>query len=345
MFFIFLILVVAVAYLWLMNSWKAKSIEDLETSLKKVNDEYGELLAAHGEKLETEKIRAENELLHAAIQNLGNDFLNQGIKNINAGVTSSNLEISMKKVDQVFKTLKDLNIEVSAEDEKKFRDKIIESFKAEVKKDEARRQQQIIKEQIREEQRALAEREQEIKNLEKQTLQIELALEKARKQLKDEHSAEIEALKKQLAEAQEKAQRVKSQAELTKAGHVYVISNIGSFGENIFKVGMTRRLEPMDRIKELSDASVPFPFDVHMMISCEDAPSLETSLHSNLDEFRLNQVNMHKEFFRVSLDRIAELVNTHHGKISYRVTPDAIEFRESQAMIENREKNQPKKVA
>ena len=345
MLLIVLMFTVGIIYLWVDNSKKEHTIRDLEAELKQINDNHGDLLLQVANGLDIEKIRAENEVLHDALNDLGNNFLNQGIKNINAAVTSSNLDSSMKKVEQIFNSLEKIKIDVPEEDKKKFRDKITDSFKAEVTRDEGKRQQQIIKEQIREEQRALAERDQEIKNLERQTLQIELALEKAKKQFNDEHSIEVENLKHQLAEAIEKTQRAKSQAELTKAGHVYVISNIGSFGEDVFKVGMTRRLEPMDRVKELSDASVPFPFDVHMMIACDDAPTLETTLHEHLDEFRVNQVNMHKEFFRVPLETIANLIQTHHGKISYRATPEAFEFVESRIKIENKNTQNIKKVA
>ena len=88
-------------------------------------------------------------------------------------------------------------------------------------------------------------------------------------------------LEADLAEAHSKTERIVSQAQLTRRGHVYVISNMGSFGDNVFKIGMTRRLEPYDRVKELGDASVPFRFDVHAMIFSDDAPSLESTLHSN----------------------------------------------------------------
>ncbi|MES1524119.1 GIY-YIG nuclease family protein, partial [Vibrio cholerae] len=89
-----------------------------------------------------------------------------------------------------------------------------------------------------------------------------------------------------------------------KAGHVYVISNIGSFGDNVYKIGMTRRLEPMERVKELGDASVPFSFDVHAMIYSENAPALENELHKKFDFQRLNLINTRKEFFAVTLDEI-----------------------------------------
>lgn len=121
-------------------------------------------------------------------------------------------------------------------------------------------------------------------------------------------------------------------AEMTKAGHVYVISNIGSFGEDIYKVGMTRRLIPLDRIKELGDASVPFPFDVHIMIATEDAPTLERKLHEELWESRLNLVNDGKEFFSTKLETIKNLVDKNGGNVSYefKELPQALQWRESQ---------------
>src|SRR5690606_27789669 len=104
-------------------------------------------------------------------------------------------------------------------------------------------------------------------------------------------SGRIAELEAALAEAHAKAERALSMAQQTRRGHVYVISNEGSFGRHVYKIGMTRRLEPMDRVRELGDASVPFPFDVHAMIFCDDAPALENALHKRLHERRRNLVN------------------------------------------------------
>jgi hypothetical protein len=123
-------------------------------------------------------------------------------------------------------------------------------------------------------------------------------------------------------------------AQQTRAGNVYVISNIGSFGEDVFKIGMTRRLEPLDRVKELGDASVPFPFDVHMMIFSEDAPALEAALHRKFNHERVNRVNLRKEFFRVRLDDIVTSVEQLAGRVEYLADPEALEFRESQRMTD-----------
>lgn len=115
-----------------------------------------------------------------------------------------------------------------------------------------------------------------------------------------------------------------------KAGFVYVISNIGSFGENIYKIGMTRRLEPMDRIKELSSASVPFEFDVHAMIFADDAPALETILHQHFEKQSVNRVNLRKEFFNITLDEIEQFVKENfNNTVEFTKIPLATEYRQT----------------
>jgi hypothetical protein len=126
---------------------------------------------------------------------------------------------------------------------------------------------------------------------------------------------QIEELQRKLAEAQANKERAKSRAQMTRSGHVYVISNVGAFGDTVFKIGMTRRLEPMDRVHELGDASVPFSFDVHAMIWSEDAPTLENALHRHFHYRRLNLVNERKEFFAVEIDEIVQAVHSLHGEI------------------------------
>ena len=115
-----------------------------------------------------------------------------------------------------------------------------------------------------------------------------------------------------------------------RAGFVYVISNIGSFGENIYKIGMTRRLEPMDRIKELSSASVPFEFDVHAMIFSSDAPDLEATLHNHFAERAVNKVNPRKEFYNVDIDEIEKVVKENYNDtVQFTKIPIASEYRQS----------------
>ena len=119
------------------------------------------------------------------------------------------------------------------------------------------------------------------------------------------------------------------------AGYVYVISNVGSFGENIYKIGMTRRLEPQDRVAELGGASVPFQFDVHAMIFSDNAPALEAALHRAFEDRKLNMVNTRREFFYVTLDEIKQVVKENFDKtVEFIDFPDAEQYRTSLKMRE-----------
>ncbi|MNN07998.1 hypothetical protein D3C81_1208410 [compost metagenome] len=162
------------------------------------------------------------------------------------------------------------------------------------------------------------------------------AVEKALLEASEEHKQELEAqrtkLEQEIEDVHKKYERAKSMAQMTKQGHVYVISNIGAFGNDVFKIGMTRRLEPMDRVNELSNASVPFEFDVHAMIICDDAPALEKALHTELHNHRLNKINHRKEFFRTDIKRIIECVNKNHGEVEYVADPVALQYNRSLEM-------------
>lgn len=141
-----------------------------------------------------------------------------------------------------------------------------------------------------------------------------------------------------LAEARANKERAISMAQQTKAGYVYVISNIGSFGEGIYKIGMTRRLDPEDRIRELSNASVPFKFDIHAMIYSEDAPALEALLHNAFETNKVNKINGRKEFFNVSLDEIENKIRESGINASFVKIPEARDYREGlmRALSESR---------
>ncbi|MEZ6164441.1 MAG: GIY-YIG nuclease family protein [Phycisphaerales bacterium] len=144
--------------------------------------------------------------------------------------------------------------------------------------------------------------------------------------------AQLAEMEARLLEAEEKNQRAISMAQLTKRGHVYIISNVGSFGDNVYKIGLTRRLEPLDRVKELGDASVPFAFDVHAMIMSDDAPALERELHNHFLLKQINKVNHRKEFFRASLQEIREELESLGVETKWTMAAEAAEYRESLAI-------------
>ncbi|RAU32700.1 DUF4041 domain-containing protein [Enterobacter sp. RIT418] len=206
---------------------------------------------------------------------------------------------------------------------------------------EEKEEQRRIKEQLREEEKARREYERAIKEAEKEEKTIQQAIDKATKELMLAGEEQRLALEQKLAElqikyeeAEAKNQRAISMAQQTRSGHVYVISNIGSFGEDVYKIGMTRRLEPLDRVRELSDASVPFAFDVHAMIYSDDAPALENHLHKVFNEKQVNKVNSRKEFFNVGIKEIKSTVTNLNIDAHWTMFANAKEYRESLA-IEN----------
>ncbi len=215
---------------------------------------------------------------------------------------------------------------------------------------EYRERQQEEKERRREQARLEREEKKLIEEA-KQAAREEEAkrklLEKARADAeKDAQNAELQErvaqLERDLEDAHAKTERAKSMAEQTRIGHVYVVSNIGSFGENVVKIGMTRRVNPDDRIKELGDASVPFIFDTHAMIYTEDAPAMETELHKRFHARRVNAVNMRKEFFRVSLEEVAAAIRELDPNASFAMDVEAREYMETIAFYER--ENQDTKI-
>lgn len=202
-------------------------------------------------------------------------------------------------------------------------------------------EQRMIREQIREEEKARREFEKAIRDAEKEEQLLKKLIEKAQKEVSKASEAEraaqlqrLSELESRLIEAEEKNQRAISMAQQTKAGNVYIISNIGSFGEDIFKIGMTRRLEPLDRVRELGDASVPFEFDVHAMIYSENAPQLERELHRKFLKLQLNKINPRKEFFRIGLLNIKDAVEQLGIEAKWTMAAEAKQYRESLAIEE-----------
>ncbi|BBH46671.1 DUF4041 domain-containing protein [Pseudomonas sp. KU43P] len=208
---------------------------------------------------------------------------------------------------------------------------------AKLLKDQEREEQRQLREQIREEEKARREFERAIKEAAKEEATLRKALEKAQEQVaaasaaeRAEFEARLALLQEQLQAAEDKNQRAISMAQQTRAGHVYVISNIGSFGEEVFKIGMTRRLEPLDRVRELGDASVPFEFDVHAMIFSDDAPGLEKQLHRHFLREQVNKVNPRKEFFRIGLPAIRAELEQLGVETQWTMSAKALEFKETQ---------------
>lgn len=206
-----------------------------------------------------------------------------------------------------------------------------------MKKQEEKEAAKEARQRQREEAKALKELEEARKKLEKEQTHYENALARLDAQIAAASEEDMPDLEEKRRQLQDKLYGIASDIEQVdyrtanqRAGYVYIISNIGAFGENVYKIGMTRRLDPMERVDELGDASVPFNFDVHAMIFSEDAPGLEAALHNAFEDRKLNYVNQRREFFAVSLDEIKEVVRKNYDKtVEFVDIAPAEQYRES----------------
>jgi hypothetical protein len=241
-------------------------------------------------------------------------------------VKFNNIESNEKRINQSFDSLNKIGriMQVSiTEQYKELKlDELHLAHEYQIKKQEEKEEQKKIREELREQQKL----EQEIKaareKIEKERKHFKAAIKEIQERLKSsigteqekDLSEKFEELQKKLADLDGEEKMVDYREQNAKAGYVYIISNIGSFGENVFKIGMTRRLQPMDRVDELGDASVPFTFDVHALIFSDNAPALESKLHEHFYNSRLNKINDRKEFFRADIIEIEKVIKENYDK-------------------------------
>jgi regulator of replication initiation timing len=283
--------------------------------------------------LDNQAERRRNNQIAERVEELGGRYLSENVKWIGKSLNANNYAACKDRLLKVVERCRSIGFDVTAGQEETLIADLRGQYEMEVRAALEREEQARIRAQIREEQKREREIQKELERVERERSVLRAALEKALAHARDEHSAEIENLRARLADAEAREKAI-SQAQLTKAGFVYVISNIGSFGEGIFKIGMTRRLEPLDRVRELGDASVPFPFDVHMLVSCDDAPALESAVHRHLHRNQINRANPRKEFYRTDIETVAKIVQENHGDVQYIADAEALQYRQSVTMSE-----------
>jgi hypothetical protein len=267
-----------------------------------------------------------------------------------AKVKWNNVNQMKERIKKSFETINKIGESETVTIQKEYLDLKLKELQLEyeyqLKKQREKDELRAAQEALREEEKAIREFEQAQKEAEKDEANYQKALDKARKDVEqatgDKHDkllAQIKKLEQELQEAHDRKERALSMAQQTKRGHVYIISNIGSFGDQVYKIGMTRRLEPEDRIKELGDASVPFSFDIHAMIFSEDAPNLESQLHKAFANQKVNMLNYRKEFFKVTLNDIEMKVKEIGLETEFIRIPEAMEYRETLAILEKIKSN------
>lgn len=282
-----------------------------------------------------------------------NDNIKQIIRTFNTEceaiidkVKFNNIEAMKKRLEKSFQDLNKMNtnnrVALSCEF---LATKILElnvAHEYQLKKQEEKEEQKRIREELREQAKLQKELLEAKKNITKDIKHFNNALEAIKQQLltnelNDEDRQLLlqkqTSLEQQLTELNKNLADVDYRQNNQKAGYVYIISNIGAFGENVYKIGMTRRLDPQDRVDELGDASVPFNFDVHAMIFTEDAPALENALHKAFENKKVNMINSRREFFNVTLEEIEQVVKANYDKtVDFKKTADAEQYRETLKM-------------
>lgn len=259
-------------------------------------------------------------------------------------VKYNNIETSVRKIVKSAEQIQKLGTIMSVYINQSYIDLKIEelylAFEYQQKKQQEKEEQRELRAQQREEAKLKKEIEEKRKKIKKEQTHYQQALKNLLSKIKEHGETEDLIAKKaeletELSNIDKSIKDIDYREANQKAGYVYVISNVGSFGENIYKIGMTRRLEPQDRVDELGDASVPFKFDVHAMIFSDNAPALEAALHRAFEDRKLNMVNTRREFFYVTLDEIKQVVKENFDKtVEFIDFPDAEQYRTSLKMRE-----------
>lgn len=259
-----------------------------------------------------------------------------------AKVKYTNFDASLERIKKSAATISKLgtvmHISVTYEYLNLKEDELRLAFEYQCKKQQEKEEVKAAKLEQREQAKIQKELEEQRRKIEKEQTHYQTAFEKIKQQLSNNPNDpnllnKKEELEKQLSDIDMALTNIDYRQANMRAGYVYIISNIGAFGENVYKIGMTRRLDPQERIDELGSASVPFNFDVHAMIFSDDAPALEASLHQAFESKKLNMVNRRREFFNVSLDEIKEVIRKNFDKtVEFIDVPDAEQYRVSLKM-------------
>lgn len=261
-------------------------------------------------------------------------------------VKYSNLEQSRNRIaktcEQISKLGAIMSIAITSEYHNAKIEELLLAFEYAQKKEEEKEAAKALRAQQKEDAKLKAEIESARRKLAKEQSHYSNALSQAIKQLETASDSErpsveakINEIKTALSDVEKAQEDIDYREANQRAGYVYVISNIGAFGENVYKIGMTRRLDPQERVDELGSASVPFKFDIHAMIFSENAPALETALHRAFENNKLNMINGRKEFFAVTLDEIKSVIHANHDKtVEFFEFPNAEQYRLSQKLRE-----------
>ena len=278
-----------------------------------------------------------NDMIKLALRSFNNecDYCVDNVK-------FNNLDPFKKRIETSFEALNKLGrvsqVTISSEYKKMKLKELHLAFEYQKKKQEEKEEQRRLKEEMREQEKLEREIKVARERIAKERKHFSKAIEELQTRLantKNENdlhaiNAKLVELKSQYSDLEQEEKQIDYREQNAKAGYVYVISNLGSFGENVYKIGMTRRIEPLDRINELGDASVPFPFDIHALIFSDNAPDLESKIQNRFFSGRVNKINNRKEFFKADINDIEKVIKENfNNAVDFTKLPSAEQYRES----------------
>jgi hypothetical protein len=280
--------------------------------------------------------RAEDQ--NRVVKHLGDRILNDSLERISCDLTARNFEASRRRLQEVIDFCRENDCPISPRREEDLMSQLTHRYNRELRVEQERQRRDAVAARLQAEQRVHEQMQAEITRVEahKSAIRRRLTEAEAAGETAESSSTTLKKLKGELQAAEQKARDATAIARHARAGHVLVLSNVGSLGEGIFKIAMSRRVDPLEAVSELAREATPFPFDVHMVISSEKASELLHTLHEELHEQRVNRVDLGKDFFRTDIETIWRLVVAHHGAVECRREYPAEEFRESQAMTDER---------
>jgi hypothetical protein len=272
------------------------------------------------------------------VKHLGDRILNDAVERISSEVTARNFEASHRRLLEVIEFCRANDYPISPRREEDLVAQLTHRYNQELRIEQERQRRDAIGARLQAEQRVHEQMEAEITRVEAQRSAIRRRLTEAEaaSETAESSSTTMKRLRVELTAAEQKARQATSIAQHAKAGHVLVLSNIGSFGEGILKICMSRQIDPLEAVRDLSREATPYPFDIHMVVSSERASELLHTLHEELHDRRLNRVDLGKDFFRTDVETVWRLIVAHHGAVECHRTAPAEEFHESEAMSDER---------
>ncbi len=272
------------------------------------------------------------------VKHLGDRLLNDSLERISCELTARNFEASRRRLQEVIDFCRENDYPISPRKEDDLVSQLTHRYNRELRLEQERQRRDAVAARLQAEQRVHEQMQAEITRVEahKSAIRRRLSEAQAASDTAESSSTTLKKLKADLQAAEERARDATKIAQHSRAGHVLVLSNIGSLGEGVYKIAMSRRIDPLEAVEELGREATPFPFDVHMVVSSEKAAELLSTLHEELHDHRVNRINLGKDFFRTDIETIWRLVVAHHGAVECQREARADEFRESAAMSDER---------